>query len=367
MSQQLDRGKPLWEVWYVEGLEGDRFAMIVKIHHCLADGVSGAELLTVIMPTRRDEESAEPGPWLPRPQPSAGRLLFDETARRMLAPLSAAQSGGKILKHPGEALEDVERVARGVQEALSTGMTPASETPFNADLGPHRRFDWTRFDLDAAKEVKNVLGGKLNDVVLAVVAGGVRRFLEGRGLHVDDLVFRAVVPVNIRTADQEGTLGNRVSQMLTELPVDEGDPLRRYGRVLETTEGLKQSDQSYGTGALIEMADHLLPGALGTLTRLALHGRAANLVVTNVPGPPTQVHLLGAPMLDVYPVVPLAPCQTLGIAQFSYAGGLYWGFNADWDVMPDLHDLVEAVEQEFEVLREAAAQSAASTGDRNRA
>jgi len=362
MSQQLDRGKPLWENWCVEGVEGRRFALITKVHHCLADGVSGAGLLAGMMGPDADHRPAEPRPWVPRPAPGGARLFADELTRRAALPLALLGQGRRSLSGSGGAVAATRETLRSLNEIVGAGFKPASDTPFNTDLGPHRRFDWTRFDLDAAREVKQRFGGKLNDVVLAVVAGAVRRFMRARGLRVEDLDFRAMIPVNVRRGDQQEALGNRISQMLARLPVDEPDPQRRLARVIEVTGEIKRSGQKRGVELMSQVADWVGAGMIPALARLALRARAANLVVTNVPGSPVPIYLIGARMQEIYPVVPLAAHQTLGIALFSYAGGLHWGLNADWDVLPDLHDLVDAVDLEFEALRKAAAVRAAEVG-----
>lgn len=353
LSQQLDRGKPLWETWYIEGVEGDRFAVITKIHHCLADGVAGARLFAGMMGSNPDYRPGDAPAWNPRPAPGGAKLLAGELARRARMPLSLGIAGGRALAS-GDALAAVRRTAESLGSTLSVGRSAASNTPFNADLGPHRRFDWTSIELADTAEVKQRFGGTLNDVALAVVAGAVRRFLSGRGLHVGDIDFRALIPVSVRRESQDGALGNQVSEMLARLPVAEADPVRRLGLVIEMTNELKRVKQHAAGELLSQLADWVGTGLLAEGARLALRMRAANVVVTNVPGPRTPIHLLGARMQEVYPTVPLAPHQTLGIALFSYAGGLYWGFNADWDALPDLHDLVMAVDLEFEALRKAA-------------
>jgi diacylglycerol O-acyltransferase len=355
MSQQLDRGKPLWECWYVEGLEGGRFAMITKLHHCLADGISGTELFAGMMGPNPQHRADPPQPFVPRPAPSGARLLADEMSRRARLPWELLRAGGRAAASAPRSVSALRDLARALGDSFAAGLSPASETPFNVDLGPHRRFDWTRFDLDAMREVKEHFGCKLNDVVLSVVAGAVRRFLRGRGLRPEGMDFRAMIPVNVRSHAQRGALGNRVSQMLARLPVDEADPTRRLERVVEVTRELKRSSQVAGLDHLTELADWSGTGLISRLARMGLSARAVNLVVTNVPGPPVPLYLVGAPLLEVYPVVPLGQNQALGIALFSYAGGFHWGFNADWDALPDLHHLVEAVDVEFEALRKAGA------------
>lgn len=358
VSQQLDRSKPLWELWVVEGVEGDRIALIWKIHHCLADGISGTEVTSAMMGTDPEYRPGPARPFVARPAPSGARLLADELRHRAELPMVLLDAGRKALFDGGETLRLLRNAARGLGEGLSAAAHPASETPFNTDLGPHRRFDWTELDLAAAREVRQRLGGKLNDVVLCVVAGAVGRFLRGRGLDTAGLDFRVMVPISVRRDSERKSLGNRVSQMLVRLPVDEPDPRRRLAQVTETTSELKQSGQHHGMELLSQIADATGPGILPWLTRAGIRARAANLVVTNVPGPPEPVFMLGARLEAVYPLVPLAGDMAAGIALFSYAGKLYWGFNVDWDAFPDLHDLVEAVDLEFEALRKSALEAA---------
>jgi WS/DGAT/MGAT family acyltransferase len=357
MSQQLDRGKPLWELWYVEGLSGDRFAVISKMHHCMVDGISGADLMASMMTPEQNAAPATAARWIPRPAPTPGRLLADEAMRLATLPLDVARGARALLAHPRQALGDAGEAIAGIGEALWAGLAPASPTPLNCDIGPHRRFDWVRLDLAVAKEIKNRLGATLNDVVLAVVAGALRRFLRQRGEQVDDLTVRAMVPVNVRAAGDHGRLGNRVSFMMAPLPLAERDPERRLRRVVETMQGLKQSKQRRGGELLEEVSDRVFSGLFAQVARLGASTRPYNIVVTNVPGPQFPVYLLGAPLREVYPLVPLFSNQALGVALFSYDGGLFWGFNADWDAVPDLHDFVTAVTSECALLAEVAARA----------
>jgi WS/DGAT/MGAT family acyltransferase len=237
-------------------------------------------------------------------------------------------------------------------------MGSASPTPLNDEIGPHRRFDWTRMDVAALKEVKARLGGTLNDVVLAIVSGGVRQFLQRRGVAVDDLDFRAMVPVSVRRESERGQVGNRVVSVAAALPVDERDPARRVARVIESTQRFKTSGIVEGGELLEGLGDLGISSLMAGISRVASLTRAFNLVVTNVPGPQVPLHMLGAKLEEVYPLVPLFTNQCLGIALFSYDGGLYWGFNADWDAVPDLHDLVGMLQQELEVLRKLEAPAA---------
>jgi diacylglycerol O-acyltransferase len=357
MSQQLDRGKPLWEMWFVEGLAEDKLAVITKIHHSVIDGLSGIDLMGVLMRPRPDPAIEHAGPWVPSPAPSGGRLLVDELRHRAAAPFGVLRAGYNVLTAPQRTLQSARDVLEGLGEALATGMRSGSPTPLNGAIGPHRRFDWTRLDLAAVKDVKSRLGGTVNDVVLATVAGAMRRYLRGRGLRVEGLDFRTLVPVSVRTEAEHGALGNRVSFLVARLPLEERDPRARLARMSEITRRLKGSKQVLGAEVLEEISDSMMTSLFARYARLGAASGAYNMVVTNVPGPQFPVYLLGAEMLASYPLVPLFSNQALGIALFSYDGGLFWGFNADWDAVPDLHDVVEAVEHEFDALANAATTS----------
>jgi diacylglycerol O-acyltransferase / wax synthase len=358
MSQQLDRGKPLWELWVVEGVEGDRIALITKAHHCMIDGVGSVELTGAFMRATPDLQRAmeEPPRWVARPAPTPFELLLGELQRRAAEPLAALDAARRVLSDPGGSLRGVRDAVVGLGEAIGAGMRPASPTPLNLDIGPHRRFDWLEMDLNAVKEIKTRLGGTVNDVVLGIVSGALARFLHGRGQPVEHLDFRAMIPVNVRTETTRESLGNQVSMMVARLPLEERDPRRRLQRVIEATGTLKRSKQALGVQTLEEISDWTLTTLFAAFARLSTLSRPYNIVVTNVPGPQFATYFLGAETRAVYPLVPLNRNQALGIALFSYNAKLFWGFNSDWDVVPDLHDLVEATRREFELLRDAAAQ-----------
>jgi diacylglycerol O-acyltransferase len=364
MSQKLDRGRPLWEMWFVDGVEGNRFAVITKVHHCMIDGISGVDLMSSLMSVDAKTETAPARRWIPRPAPSGAELLRDEIWRRASLPFSLAGQAWQAARAPGRAIASLRDALQGIGEAVGAGIAPASQTPLNPEVGPHRRFDWARFDLAAVKRVKNRLGGTVNDVVLACVSGAVRRFLQGRGVGVRNLDFRSMVPVSIRTSAERGTLGNRVSFLVAHLPLAERDPRQRLRRVIEETQKLKESKQVRGAELIEEISDWTFDSLFVQYARLAAATLSYNMVVTNVPGPPFPVYLHGARMLETYPLVPLFVNQALGIALFSYDGALYWGFNADWDALPDLHDLVEALEAEFGDLQRAAGETIELTDSR---
>ena len=372
MAQQLDRSRPLWEMWVVEGLEGgDRFAIIAKVHHAMVDGVSSVDLLTVML-SPEPTDQFEPAPrWIPRPAPAPFQLFEAEAIRRIKAPLEAALDlrhamsrwGRERPQTPGssgahERLEDprsnLQTALRATTSAISGMVRQVSTTPLNQPIGPHRRFDWTSMPLAEVKAVRHGLGGSVNDVVLATVTGAVRRFFEGRHVNVDTLDFRVMAPVSVRAPGERGTLGNRVSAWMVDLPLSERDPRRVVARIRETTEKLKASKDAMGAEVLTRAASWTPSTLLSLGARLMTRAFPFNLVVTNVPGPQMPIYLLGSRMLVNYGMVPLTDYLGLGIVLFSYDGNLAWGFNADWDLLPDLHDFVAATTDSFAELRRAA-------------
>jgi len=350
-SQKLDLHRPPWEMWIVEGLEDGRFAVITKIHHCVIDGISGADLMAGFMQGSAGEPIAtSTGRWVPRPNPSDAQLVTEELRRRASLPVKAVAAGLSALQEPLRTLDRARHAVESVAEALSHGLGSASATPLNDEIGPYRRFDWTRLELAAVEQLRSQLGGTVNDIVLAIVAGAMREFLGRRSVSVEGIDFRAMLPVNVRAEDQRGRLGNRVAFLMARLPLQEKDPRARLRCVIETTQELKASSTVAGGELIEELSDWTTGALFAGISRLAATTRSYNMVVTNVPGPQFPVYLAGARMDEIYPLVPLFRNQALGIALFSYNGGLFWGFNADWDAVPDLHDLVLLVHQEFESL-----------------
>jgi WS/DGAT/MGAT family acyltransferase len=357
MSQVLDRGKPLWEMWVVEGVGPDRFALVTKVHHCMIDGVGSVDLTGSFMRPTPDHDPRldEPPPrWIPRAAPGPRQLITSELFHRMVEPLVAADRLRKMVRDPRGAGRSLVDSALAVGEAVSAGLRPASPTPLNVEIGPHRRFDWTSMDLALVREIGHRLGAKVNDVVLAIVAGALRKFLRRREIAVERLDFRAMVPVNVRTAEDHDALGNRVAMMVARLPLDARDPGERLSRVVAETAQLKRSRQPLGVRTLEELSDHTFTTLFTLFGRLAAGTRPFNLIVTNVPGPTFPVYVLGSRMVACYPLVPLYRNQALGIALFSYDGRLCWGFNADWDALPDLHDVVDWVAAEIGALARVA-------------
>ncbi len=349
-SQNLDRRRPLWEFWVVEGLEGDGFALICKVHHCLTDGMGAVKILGSMV-------GAEPRPavpFVPRPIPTRWEISRDIASDR-LGRLGDVKKGIESLRAKGS---DAARRSplSGVVGTVQKGVVPAPATSLNpSQVGPHRRFDTLRLPLADVKEVKARLGGKLNDVVLTTVALGLHRYFDARGESPRDFAgFRALVPASVRGKDGDA-LGNRVATLIAEIPVHEPDPIRAYRTVCGETEFLKgESNAIAGMQVLEELDDAMGLGVVSAAFSLAAKLRSFNAIVTNVPGPPMPLPLFGAPMEQVYALVPLFAQQALGIALFSYAGTLHWGFNADWDHVTDLHEFVASVERAFETLLAAA-------------
>jgi diacylglycerol O-acyltransferase len=360
MSQKLDLSKPLWEVCIIEGLEGGRFALVNKLHHCMVDGISAVNVLSAYFSPDPEAPVRPPSTWHPRPAPRSLELAMGELQRRAGAPWALARSLAAALGNPRSTLRAIQDTAEGALDAVAGNLQPASMTALNVDeVGPHRRIDWMRFDLDEVKLVKNRLGGKVNDVVLATVAAAVRRYLQSHRTPVAGLDFRVVVPISRHPAAAAGELGNRVVPTLARLPLDIRDPRERLRAVTHITEALKASKEVHAIELFEDIANWADAPRLSELVRRATRWWAGNLIVTDVPGPQVPLYMLGARLLEGYPFVPMMANQALGIALFSYHGGLYWGFNADWDAIDDLHDLVECFVDAFAELKKAAAKTKA--------
>jgi len=358
-SQGLDRSKPLWEIWLVEGLDGEgsgRFALLAKTHHALVDGVSGVDITTVLFDTAPDPMPVAPAEhaWVPQPLPSGAQLLADALRERATAPTEIARGVRATLRTPRRVLDRARDSLVGVGAMAWAGLNPAPPSPLNQPIGPHRRFTWIRGDLEQFKAIKNVLGGTINDVVLAAVAGALGRHLRRNGHPTRDLVLKAMVPVSVRADLERGALGNRVSALYAPLPVGVTDPIARLTLVREATAGLKDSGQAVGAQVITQLGDFAPPTIMAQAARLQARQRFFNLVVTNVPGPQFPLYILGRKLEAIYPMVPLAQNQVLGIALMSYDGGLNFGLNADWDALPDLEELAGDLDAAIAELAEAA-------------
>jgi diacylglycerol O-acyltransferase len=354
-SQQLDRTKPLWELWLVQGLTRKRFALITKTHHALVDGVSGVDIATVLFDTKPVPEPAEPDhDWVPDPEPSRASLAAKGVEGLLGTPLRLARRLEHGIQHPEATLRQLAEAAEGVGEIGWAFANPAPKVPLNVDIGSHRRFVWVRSDLAHMKRVKDALGGTVNDVVLAVVAGGVRDWLHGRGIRTEGMELRAQVPVSIRAEDERGQLGNRLAAMRAPLPVYIADPVRRLHAVTRAMQGLKQSNQALGAEVITRFNDFAPPTLLAQAARINFSTRLFNLVVTNVPGPQMPLYVLGRELEDIFPVGFLPPHQALFVAIMSYNGGINFGLLADYDSIDDVEVIAEGIERSIAELADAA-------------
>jgi WS/DGAT/MGAT family acyltransferase len=351
MAQRLDRQKPLWEIWILEGLANPaHFVMISKVHHCMVDGMSSVDLLNVLLKADASEECDLLPRWTPRPAPTRWDLAADALGRYARLPFDVARSFPQLLQETADPDSGIRAGLNALRGMFDGGMRGVSSTPLNQRIGPHRRLDWLTMNLDDVKGVKKRLGGTVNDVVLATVAGALRRFLLRRGVDVVPLDFRVMAPVSVRTEQQNGTLGNRISAWMVPMPLGERDPIRRLDEIRETTEHLKYSKQALGAKMLTGVGEWTPSTLLALGARLAVRVLPFNLVVTNVPGPQQPLYMLGGKMVDNFGFIPLVDSLCLGVVLFSYAGKLCWGFTAEWDLLPDLHDFVGDIETSFREL-----------------
>jgi WS/DGAT/MGAT family acyltransferase len=363
MQQHLDRQRPLWETWVVEGVEGDRFALVTKVHHCMIDGVSGVDLLATLLSPSPDARLEAAPDFIPRAAPSGAELLRAELARNIKIPFQAVRDLRGFLAEAEDVGRELRVRARALAETLGVTLRSASETPLNHAIGPHRRFEWLRMDIGEIKGIRRRLGsGTLNDVVLTVVTGALRRFLLRRQVDPAALEFRVMTPVSVRSDSERGALGNRVSAWVFELPLGESDPRRQLAALAAKTAELKESKQAVGAALLTQVAEWTPSTLLSLGARNQARLLPFNLVVTNVPGPQQPMYLLGAKILEAYPHVPLTDNLGLGIALLSCNGTLCWGLNADYDLVPDLPVFAGAIRESYEDVKRAAAGPSLVTG-----
>jgi diacylglycerol O-acyltransferase / wax synthase len=348
MERPLDRGRPLWETWLIEGLEGGRFALINKTHHCMIDGASGMALMQSLFSTSPQGERGDAPRYVPRPPPTAFELRRDAWRRRLGLPGRLFAEGRRLWNAEEGVREELAASARALAQLARFKLEPASETPLNGPIGPHRIFDWLELPLDAVRAVRRARGCSLNDVVLATVTGAVREFLIGRQLRPERLDFRVSAPVNVRRSGDPDRLGNQVSSWILRLPLGESDPLLQLRAIHATTKALKESNQALGV-ELVTRLHEFLP-----LDMQGLSKGTQNLLVTNVPGPQFPLYLLGARMLSVFAQPPLIDNIGLAISVLSYDGKLGFGCTGDLDRVPDLADIVRELARAFERLEAAA-------------
>jgi diacylglycerol O-acyltransferase len=354
-SQRLDRSKPLWELWIVDGLEEGGFALISKTHHALVDGVAGVDISTVLFdlsPTSAPLDSNDG--WTPSPEPSQLDLVAEGVKGLARTPVDLAGKAIGALTSPQRTAGALREAIEGVGEVALAGLNPAPSTPLNVPIGSHRRIWWVQSRLEDFKQIKNGLGGTVNDVVLAVVAGALGDWLRSRGVRTEGLELRALVPVSIRAEGEHGALGNRIAAMRGPLPVYARDPVERLRIVREAMEDLKESKQALGAEVITGIQDFAPPTLLAQASRLNFSTRLFNLIVTNVPGPQFPLYLLGREMLELVPIAFLPEDHAVAIAIMSYNGKVDFGLLGDYDALPDIEALATLLEDSLAELLEAA-------------
>ncbi len=358
-SQQLDRSKPLWELWLVQGLERDRFAILTKTHHAMVDGISGVDIGTVLFDLEPVPEPARVSDdWVPAPEPNTTQLVARGVADVVAAPVALAERALGAVRHPEHTAKRAVEALEGLSEIVSAFADPAPDVPLNQPIGPHRRYVWARSELETFKQIKNTFGGTVNDVVLAVVTGSLRNWLHSRSIRTEGLEMRALVPVSIRAEDERGNLGNRLALMRGPLPVYIEDPVRRLRVISEAMEGLKRSKQALGAEMISRFNDFAPPTLLAQAARINFSTRLFNLIVTNVPGPQLPLYVLGREMEEVFPVAFLPENHALAVAIMSYNGKVGFGLLADYDSMEDIELLGAGLNEALAELEAAATEAA---------
>ena len=351
MGRQLDRSRPLWEVYLVEGLQDGRVGIVTKTHHAMVDGLGAVDIATVILDVTPEPRAVPVDGWVPRHEPGAAVLVagaFGDLVKRPTQAIDTARVAvGDARATAGKAAS----MAGGLLASVVTVARPAPSSPLNVRIGQQRRFGMAATDLEDYRLVRKTHGGTVNDVVLATVAGALRDWLRTRGeTVVATSTVRAMVPVSVRGQGEQA--GNRISSYFVDLPVGELDPVERLRRVSAAMRGHKETGQSVGAEALVQMSGFAPPTVhlLGARAASSITRRLFNLVVTNVPGPQFPLYAAGAKLLSMYPVVPLAKGQAVACGLTSYDGGVYYGLNADRDAMPDIDVLASLIEQSLAAL-----------------
>jgi WS/DGAT/MGAT family acyltransferase len=353
-SQRLDRSKPLWELWLVQGLENNRFAVINKTHHALVDGVSGVDITTVLFDTSPTPTPIGAEPWTPNVEPSEAALIAEGVKGLAMLPARVARRALHAGRHPSETASELLEAAEGLGSVAWTFANPPPSTPLNVPIGTHRRVLWLRFPLASLKTIKNGLGGTVNDVFLAIVSGALNRTLRRRGVRTEGLELRGIVPVSIRADESHGALGNQITAMLGPLPVYATDPVERMQIVSRAMKGIKESKQAVGAETLTRLQDFAPPTILAQASRLNFSTRAYNLLVTNVPGPQIPLYFIGRELEELAPVPFLAADRALAVAIMSYNGSVDIGLIGDYDAMYDLDEFGSDIGESLAELLDAA-------------
>ena len=363
-AEPLPRDRPLWEMVVIQGLEGDRTAYVTKVHHCLVDGVSGVELTLVLLDVSPSPPPPPPAdPWRPKPTPTRAGAWLEGIVDQVANSLIAVSEWQRDLLDPREGLRLISELAAAGRLAVSAAMQWPEPAPWNKPVGKDRRIGFVNMPFHEVRAIRTALGGTVNDVALTILGGALGRYLRSHGPLTDDKSLRLMIPVNVRTEEQRGTMGNRVSMMLPQIPVGISDPIARLNAVRSEMDALKASDQGAAFDRLIGLVENG-PAALSAIAgRVGLLPGVINLACTNVPGPLIPLYGTGHRMLDFYPLIPLAGDMGLGVAIMSYDQSLHWGICCDPNIVPDVERIADFVGEEFHALREAAGVPASDLPD----
>jgi diacylglycerol O-acyltransferase / wax synthase len=354
-SRHLDRSRPLWEIYLVEGLEDGRFAILTKTHHAMVDGADVLDVASLILDPSPQPRESLPDAWTASREPSPVGLVVDAVADTLRRPTQVLDTLRAGVADARATTMRTFGAAAGVLAAARTSLRPAPPSPLNAVIGEQRRFGMAATSLDDYKRVRKAHGGTVNDVVLATVTGALRIWLLTRGESVTPkTAVRAMVPLSVRGDDEVGSLASRVSSYFVDLPVGEPSPVVRLHQVSYAMKAHKESGQAVGATAMVALSGFAPPTIHSAAARLAsgLTSRLFNVVVTNVPGPQYPLYAAGAQMTEAYPVVPLGRGQAVSVGLTSYDGGVYFGLNADRDAMPDVDVLAQCLEESLAELVE---------------
>ena len=355
LGQRLDMAKPLWELWLVEGLADNRWAIISKVHHCMVDGVAGTDLMQLMFDLEPDAKHEEPQDWTPRRTPSGLSMVAEavtETVAHPLRRLSSLPTVGTAVRGAKALAGQGRTVAQTVPSLAKQAVTPTARS-LNGPIGPHRRWAWTEGKFEEFKAVRTTFGGTVNDVVLAAITGGFRDLLKGRGeLSSEKLVVRSMVPVSVRKADQKGSLNNQVSAVFVDLPVGLPDPVARLTAIRGQMDEYKRAMSAVDANSIIEMGNYVAPTLLALGVRAALSAGQfwCQAVTTNVPGPRVPLYVLGRRMSSAYAYVPIAGGTRCSIGIFSYLNTMTFGLNADFDGYPDIDVLSGGIRRGLDEL-----------------
>jgi diacylglycerol O-acyltransferase / wax synthase len=369
MSQELDRNRPLWEAWVVEGLDGGRWAVVSKLHHCMVDGVAGVDLMSVVLDLAPEPPPPVADDWEPEPQPSALRLAVDGAINIVASPRDQLRAAWTALHAPRRALARGWTIASGLL-SYGSALRPTPPTSLDGTIGPHRRWTYAGATLADVRTIRHAFGGTVNDVVLAAVTSGFRDLVLARGEDPDQVALRTLVPVSVRDESGDGVYDNQVSAIFLDLPIHVEDPLERLAAVHEEMDRLKGSHEAEAGQALTQLAGAVPPTFIAQGTRLVsrlvarLPQRTMNTVTTNVPGPQFPLYFAGREMLEYLPFVPLGPGVRIGVAILSYNGQLQFAITGDYDTAPDIGVLADGVDAALATLLRLAGDGSARSGNR---